>query len=87
VSPITAAELQVPMTPLEHMLAKIWQEVLGVEGVSADDNFFVLGGHSLKAMQVVARVHRESGQQISLVDMFRTGTLRELAAVVDSKLT
>ncbi len=72
------------MTPSECVLAKIWKEVLGVEAVSLDDNFFVLGGHSLKAMQVVARVRRELGQQLSLADMFKTGDLRELAAMLDA---
>jgi acyl carrier protein len=70
------------MTALEQALAKIWREVLDVKEVSLADNFFRRGGHSLKAMQVVARVRRELGLQITLADMFKTNDLQELAAML-----
>ncbi|MFT5045987.1 MAG: amino acid adenylation domain-containing protein, partial [Porticoccaceae bacterium] len=44
-----------PSTPLEHIIANIWCDVLGLERVGVDDNFFELGGHSLKAVQVISR--------------------------------
>lgn len=45
-----------PRTEMEQALAKVWQEVLGVERVGIHDNFFDLGGHSLLSMQVIAMI-------------------------------
>ncbi|HKX30124.1 MAG TPA: amino acid adenylation domain-containing protein, partial [Blastocatellia bacterium] len=68
-----------PGDQTETALARIWQEVLGVEQVGATDNFFALGGHSLKATQVASRIHREFGVRPPLRDLFRFPTIRELA--------
>jgi len=48
-----------PRTPLEVLLAEIWQDVLEVDRVGVYDNFFDLGGHSLLSMQVVTRVEKK----------------------------
>jgi acyl-CoA synthetase (AMP-forming)/AMP-acid ligase II/acyl carrier protein len=70
-----------PRNDLEEKICTVWQEVLGVPGVSVNDNFFEIGGHSLKAMQVVFRLQRELGFEMSLLDMFKTPTVAELATV------
>jgi acyl-coenzyme A synthetase/AMP-(fatty) acid ligase/acyl carrier protein len=54
-----------PRTETEKLLAKIWQEALGVEHVGIHDNFFDLGGHSLLSMQVIARIKRQTGIHMS----------------------
>lgn len=69
-SPFTA-----PRTPLETDIAAIWGEVLGIKEVSIDDNFFDLGGESFKAIRVV----RQIGQAVSVMDLFKYPTIRELA--------
>ncbi len=70
-----------PRTPLEEGLAQIWEEVLGVERVGADDDFFSLGGHSLLATQVVIRIRR-AYTDIPLHSIFDSPTVAGLAEVV-----
>ncbi|WP_245730264.1 non-ribosomal peptide synthetase/MFS transporter [Micromonospora pallida] len=74
-----------PAGPVEHLVAGIWREVLGLAEVGATDDFFDLGGHSLLATQVVARLRRElpaadGASRVSVMDLFRHRTVRELAA-------
>lgn len=68
-----------PETQLESMVAEIYAEVLGVEQVSATDNFFALGGDSLRATQVIARIRAMLDVNLSIATIFRQSTVRELA--------
>jgi amino acid adenylation domain-containing protein len=69
-----------PTTELESALAAIWQRLLGVEQVGVDDDFFELGGHSLLAVQMVGAVEAELERTCTLPMLFRSGTIRRLAA-------
>ncbi|RKI05722.1 amino acid adenylation domain-containing protein, partial [Corallococcus praedator] len=69
-----------PRTEMEQRLAGIWTQVLRVERVSVDDNFFDLGGDSIISIQVVARA-RQAGVRISVRDLFQHPTLGALANV------
>ncbi|MGO4758705.1 phosphopantetheine-binding protein, partial [Streptomyces sp. 2MCAF27] len=73
-----------PRTPTERLLASLWAELLGfeVERVSADDNFFALGGHSLIITVLVARL-TEAGLPTGVKDVFSAPTLATLAARID----
>lgn len=71
----TEAEFVAPRTPLETDMATIWADVLEIGQVSIDDNFFDLGGESFKAIRVV----RQIGEAISVMDLFKYPTIRELA--------
>jgi len=73
-----------PRTPAEHVLARIWAELLGVETVGRADNFFGLGGDSLQATQVNARVRRLLGAELPLVTLFHRLTLAGYAAAVEA---
>ncbi|WP_365731752.1 amino acid adenylation domain-containing protein [Ramlibacter sp.] len=69
-----------PHTPLEHELAAIWAEVLGLERVGLHDNFFTLGGHSLLATQAVSRMRSAIAGDLPLQALFEAPTVAEMAA-------
>ncbi len=73
-----------PATATERALAHFWEETLALDGVGRDDDFLALGGTSLSAMEVVARVRAELGRTISQRELFETTTLADLAARVDA---
>ncbi|MFH8369395.1 non-ribosomal peptide synthase/polyketide synthase [Streptomyces sp. NPDC018031] len=70
-----------PRTDTERRIARIWADVLGVDEVGADDNFFHLGGDSILSMQVVSRLRRD-GLHLATRDLFTHQTVAELATVV-----
>ena len=75
-----------PRSAVEQVLASIWSSVLNQERVGADDNFFALGGHSLAAMQVTARISKVFQMDLSLRAVFEATTLALLAqAIVDNE--
>src|SRR6185312_7530761 len=74
-----------PRTPAEETLAKIWRELLRQPEIGIDDNFFEIGGHSLLAMQLMARVRKEFQAELSLRNIFEAPTIAELAAILDRK--
>ncbi|MEQ7052119.1 non-ribosomal peptide synthase/polyketide synthase [Paenibacillaceae sp. P-4] len=78
----TGKEYVAPRTPMEASLARMWEELLGIEQVGVTDNFFELGGHSLRATALVNRVHQEMNIQLPLRDVFRFSTIEELAAAM-----
>jgi len=61
-------------TPIEEMLAEIWTEILGTERVGIHDNFLELGGHSLNAFQVIARVRAIFGVELSTQSLIDANT-------------
>ncbi len=81
-----AAEAHAPevRTPVEEVLAGIWEDVLRVEHVAGDDNFFQLGGHSLLATVVLARIQEIFGVRLPLSALFKAPTAAELAAEVET---
>ena len=73
-----------PRTEWERTLAAIWQRVLGVEQVGVRDNFFALGGDSIRSIQVLAAA-KEAQLALTLEDLFRQQTIEELAVVAAGK--
>ncbi|MFP2903720.1 amino acid adenylation domain-containing protein [Pyxidicoccus sp. 3LFB2] len=80
----TTSTFQAPSTPVEVRLAEIWREVLGVERIGAQDDFFALGGHSMKAVQVLARVQEIWHVDVSLRVLFEKTTLESMARHLES---
>jgi len=68
-----------PKTANEKLLAVIWSQLLGTAQVRTSDNFFDIGGHSLLAVDMAARVQRETGKTLNLLDVANS-TLGTLAA-------
>jgi amino acid adenylation domain-containing protein len=83
---IEDAGYRAPATPTEERLVEILATLLGVDRVGADDNFFLLGFHSLLATQVATRVYERFGIQLSLRNLFEAKTVARLAAEVDRQL-
>jgi amino acid adenylation domain-containing protein len=69
-----------PRTPIERIIAQVWQDVLGVSEVGCADNFFDLGGHSLLVARVHARLREELKVELSMIDLFQFPTIAALAA-------
>jgi aspartate racemase len=71
-----------PRTPEEELLANTWIEVLGVERVGINDNFFEIGGHSLLATQVISRVREIFQIELPLRELFDQPTIAGLAHAI-----
>lgn len=77
------AEYVAPRDQLEEKIAKIWQEVLRVERVGIQDNFFDLGGHSIALIETYSKLKELVGIEIDLVEMFRHPTIASLAEFIN----
>ncbi|MEV0687215.1 non-ribosomal peptide synthase/polyketide synthase [Nocardia sp. NPDC050378] len=71
-----------PAGPVEETVARVFGEVLGLERVGRDDDFFALGGNSLVATQVAARLGADLGCGLTVRDLFGATTVARLAAVI-----
>jgi amino acid adenylation domain-containing protein len=76
----TTASVDDAADDLERTISSVWREVLGVQAVGRHDNFFDLGGHSLNAIRVAARLRDALGVEVAVRMMFDTPTVVELAA-------
>ncbi|WP_245910083.1 non-ribosomal peptide synthetase, partial [Nocardia amikacinitolerans] len=79
-----AKVFQAPVTPVQQIVASAFADVLGIERVGLDDDFFALGGNSLVATQVAARLGEALDTQIPLRTLFEASTVAALAAKVES---
>ena len=75
-----------PSNELEEDLAKMWQELLGIEQIGINDSFFDLGGHSLLATMVMSRLRKEFGVELSLRSFFETPTLSGVASMIAERV-
>jgi amino acid adenylation domain-containing protein/FkbM family methyltransferase len=72
-----------PQTDTEHKLAAIWAELLDLESIGVDEDFFDLGGHSLLAIRAVSRVREKFEVNVSLRNLLESPTVAGLARVID----
>jgi len=82
----SSKEYVAPRTGTEQILARLWADVLKVERVSIEENFFDAGGHSLLATQLMARVRETFGVEIALAKLFEQATVEELAREIEQEM-
>jgi acyl-coenzyme A synthetase/AMP-(fatty) acid ligase/acyl carrier protein len=72
-----------PRTTLENEIAAVWAEVLGIDAVGVDDDFFALGGHSLLTTRLLMEVEKRYGVEVPLGSFFRAPTIAHLAEILE----
>ncbi|WP_139134486.1 non-ribosomal peptide synthetase, partial [Bacillus velezensis] len=77
-----SAAYKAPETEMETLLSDIWQEVLGLDQVGVSDNFFTLGGDSIKGIQMASRLNQH-GYKLEMKDLFQHPTIEELVSYVE----
>ncbi|MPY80191.1 MAG: amino acid adenylation domain-containing protein [Actinophytocola sp.] len=82
ISPTTAAGDVPPRTMLERQLVSIWERLLDTRPIGIADDFFAIGGHSLLAMRLAARIREELGRELPVADVVRARTVEGLACLL-----
>jgi thioesterase domain-containing protein/acyl carrier protein len=75
-----------PHNAVEEQLAQIWKDVLGLEEIGVNENFFEVGGHSLLAVRLVSEIELRLGQKLPLVSLFQNSSIARLAEVLSHEL-
>ncbi len=85
----TRPELQtafvLPQTKAEQGIATVWQDVLQLEKVGIHDNFFDVGGHSLRMVEVCSKLKEHFGPELSIVELFQYPTIHTLASFLSQE--
>ena len=72
------SEYVAPRNDIEYKLAEVWAEVLGAERIGIRDNFFDLGGDSIKAIRITSKLQKY-GYKLEVKDLFNLGTIQEVS--------
>ncbi len=80
------ADYRAPRNPLETTLAKLFAEALELEKVGIDDDFFDLGGHSLRLTRLISRIRAVLGAKVPIRVMFGATTVAKLAEYLESQV-
>ncbi len=78
----TLLTYQAPRTPTEETMAGVWADVLGFERIGVEDDFFGLGGHSITAIRIVARLRDILRAELSVADLLTHPTVAQLTALI-----
>lgn len=74
-----------PSTPTEELVAEVWRDLLRLDAVDVTEDFFVVGGHSLVAVQVVHQLRERTGLPLELEEFFDLATVEDVAAALDHR--
>ena len=84
-APLTDGESAAPRSETERRLAELWQDLLRVRAIGVRDDFFALGGHSLMAVRLAARMEQAFGVTVPLAALLSNPTIELLASYIDSR--
>jgi thioesterase domain-containing protein/acyl carrier protein len=76
-----------PATTVEKTLTDNWQDMLDIERVGIDDDFFDLGGTSLTVIKIINRINKQFGSNLRLASIYQQPTIRQLAATLETSTT
>lgn len=82
---LTGSSYVAPSTEEEVAMCEIWQEHLGVDRIGVSDNFFVLGGDSLKAIGLISRLNERLATSLTIADLYANSSIIELVDAIQSK--
>jgi acyl transferase domain-containing protein/thioesterase domain-containing protein/acyl carrier protein len=80
---LNASPRDASLSPVERVMVTVWRELLGTSEIDRDDDFFALGGHSLAAVRLFARIRKELGVDLPLATLFKAPTLGALSVLVE----
>ena len=86
-SVVRTSSLEMPQTQAEQLIADVWQKNLQVEKVALDDNFFDLGGNSLRLVQVREQLQTIFTKELSIIEMFQYPTVRALGQYLNGQVS
>lgn len=79
-----SSSYEVPTNELETKLAQLWQDNLGIEDVGIHDDFFALGGYSLKALSLIEKINKTFVVTVSIHHLYTAPTIRQLAQLIQT---
>ncbi len=78
----TGVEYEASRNEIEQKLVEIWREVLRVEKIGINDNFFEIGGHSLKATSLISKIHKMLNVEVPLKEIFANPTIKGISEYI-----
>jgi amino acid adenylation domain-containing protein len=82
---LSDADVIQPKNSLERFIAEVWQDVLKINNIGFNDNFFDLGGHSLLMMKVISKLSKKLNQKLTALELLQYTTIRKLAEYIAGK--
>ena len=79
-------EFRLPESDIEKQIAAIWREILLTEKLDAQNSFFLLGGNSLNATQMLTRIREQFHIQMEMRDRFENATIEQMANIIENKI-
>lgn len=76
-----------PITTAEKELTEIWQDMLDIEQIGIDDDFFDLGGNSITVIKIINRINKQFSSNLRLASIYQQPTIRQLAATLETSTT
>ena len=83
-NPVTT-EYVAPTSELQNSVVNVWQEILGLKQIGMHDNFFEIGGSSLKGVQLIAQLKRHLSIELGIVDLFAAPTVSTMTELIEQQ--